>query len=238
MSDVHANLAALEAVLADADAHHADAVWHLGDLVGYGPDPDRVVEMMGARGAICVMGNHDAAAAGIIGTEWFNPAAAQASRWTAETISGASREWLANLPHVEQQGPWTLAHGTLRDPLFEYLSTFEAARGHFAAMPAAYSCVGHTHLPLVIQEVEPGQLDSFAPADGDVVEFGNERLCFNPGGTGQPRDGDPRACYALLDTAAGSITFRRVAYDFSMTQKRMVDAGLPQTLVTRLAVGR
>jgi predicted phosphodiesterase len=238
MSDVHANLAALEAVLADAEALHADALWHLGDLVGYGPDPDRVIEIMGIEGAICVMGNHDAAAAGVIGTEWFNPAAARAACWTAETITEASRRWLANLPRIDQEGFWTLAHGTLRDPLFEYLSTFESARGHFETMPTPYSCVGHTHLPLVVREVAPGQLDAFAPGDSDVIELGEERLCFNPGGAGQPRNGDPRASYALLDTDAGSITFRRVDYDFCVTQQRMVEAGLPEPLVARLAVGR
>jgi predicted phosphodiesterase len=238
LSDVHANLAALEAVLADADAGRADSVWHLGDLVGYGPDPDRVIEIMVIEGATCVMGNHDAAAAGSIGPAGFNPAAARAADWTAATITQASREWLTNLPQIEEQGFYTLTHGTLKDPLFEYLSTFETARSHFDVLSTPYSCVGHTHLPLVIREVAPRRFEAFAPRDEDVVELGEERLCFNPGGTGQPRDGDPRACYALLDTDAGAITFHRVAYDVTVTQRRMVNAGLPERLVKRLAVGR
>ncbi|MCZ2112153.1 MAG: metallophosphoesterase family protein [Dehalococcoidia bacterium] len=238
LSDVHANLVALEAVLADADAERADRVWHLGDLVGYGPEPDRVIELMVIEGATCVMGNHDAAAAGLTGTEWFNPVAAEAAKWTAERISTASREWLANLPKIERDGFYTLTHGTLRDPLWEYLTTFETARGHFALMETPYSCVGHTHLPLIIREVAPGRFDAFAPEDGAVVELGEERLCFNPGGVGQPRDGDPRASYAVLDTDAGSITFHRVEYDVATTQRRMREVGLPEPLVTRLQAGR
>lgn len=238
LSDVHANMAALEAVLADADAQRTEGVWHLGDLVGYGPDPDRVIEIMVIEGAVCVMGNHDAAAAGTIGTDRFNTTAANAARWTAETISAPSREWLAGLPQIATQEFYTLVHGTLADPLFEYLSTFEAARSHFALQQTPYSCVGHTHMPLVLREIAPGRLDVVAPDDGDVVELGEERLCFNPGGTGQPRDGDPRACYAVLDTGAGALTFHRVEYDVTATQRRMVDAGLPELLVSRLAMGR
>ena len=238
LSDVHANLAALEAVLAAAEAESYDAVWHMGDLVGYGPDPDTVIERMVVVGAACVMGNHDAAAAGIISTEHFNQMAAQAIRWTMAHASDASLEYLAGLPEVMSVTVYTRVHGTARDPIWEYLITFEAAKGHFDAVTTPYSIVGHTHLPLVVREVSPGRVDAWTPADGETIELGEDRVCINPGGVGQPRDGDPRSCYALLDSEAGTVTFHRVAYDVVRTQERMRKAGLPRMLVERLAVGR
>lgn len=238
LSDVHANLAALEAVLSDADAERAEHVWHLGDLVGYGPDVDRVIEIMVIEGATCVMGNHDAAVAGLIGTESFNHLAAKAVLWTAQHMSNASKEYLAGLPQVAHDSFYTLTHGTLRDPLWEYLVTFETARGHFDCMETPYSVVGHTHIPMVVRETSPGRFDAISPGDGEVIELGEERLCINPGGTGQPRDGDPRACYAVLDTDAGTVTYHRVQYDVPEVQRRILAAGLPEALAARLAQGR
>lgn len=238
LSDVHANLAALEAVLADADAENYDAVWHMGDLVGYGPQPDAVIERMVLAGAGCVMGNHDAAAVGAISLEQFNPLAAQAIRWTMGHISDASVEYLSALPEVLSDPVYTRVHGTARNPLWEYLSTFEAAKGHFDALTTPYSIVGHTHLPLVVREVAPGRVDAWTPTDGECVELGEERLCINPGGVGQPRDGDPRSCYAMLDSEAGTVTFKRIEYNIAETQRRMREAGLPRMLVERLALGR
>lgn len=238
LADVHSNLAALEAVLADAEGDRYDAVWHMGDLVGYGPDPDSVIERMVLEGAGCVMGNHDAAAAGIIPLGQFNPTAAEAMRWTIDHIYDASLGYLAALPDVISDQVYTRVHGTARDPIWEYLSTFEAAKGHFEAVSTPYSIVGHTHLPLVVREIAPGRVDAWTPADGECVELGEERLCINPGGVGQPRDGDPRSCYALLDSDAGTVTFRRIAYDVPAAQARMRAAGLPRMLIERLATGR
>lgn len=238
LSDIHANLAALEAVLADANDRGADTVWNMGDSVGYGPNPDRVVELLVIEGAQCVMGNHDAAVAGLIGTEEFNHLAAAAARWTIEHTSVATREYLAGLPKSEKDGFYTRCHGTLRNPVWEYLTTFDAANGHFAAQETPYSVVGHTHLPLVVREVSPGRVEATTPEAGGVVELGEERLSINPGSVGQPRDGDPRASYAMLDTASGTVSFHRVEYDIADTQRRMREAGLPEPLATRLELGR
>lgn len=238
LSDVHSNLAALEAVLADAEADSYDKVWHMGDLVGYGPDPDAVIERMVLEGAECVMGNHDAAAAGIIDTDAFNAIAAKAILWTMDHITEASREFLAVLPRVLEDAVYTRVHGTAQDPVWEYLSTFESATRHFSAVRTPYSIVGHTHLPLIVREVAPGRFDAWTPEDGQCVELGEERICINPGGVGQPRDGDPRASYALLDTDAGTVTFRRVPYEVEQTQQRMRERGLPPMLIERLALGR
>ncbi len=238
ISDVHANLAALEAVLRDADAERTEAIWNLGDVVGYGADPDRVIELMVIEGARCVMGNHDAAVAGLISTETFNGMASKAIAWTVLHTTPQTREYLAGLPRVEKDGFYTLLHGTLREPLWEYLTTFEAARAHFEVQETPYSIVGHTHLPLVVREVRPGRVEATTPEADAVIELGEERLCINPGSTGQPRDGDPRASYAVLDTDAGTLAYHRVAYDIKASQKRMLEAGLPDALAGRLAIGR
>jgi diadenosine tetraphosphatase ApaH/serine/threonine PP2A family protein phosphatase len=238
LSDVHANLAALEAVLAHAEAHGAEGVWHTGDLVGYGPDPEEVIARLREIGAACVIGNHDAAVAGLIGTEDFNALAAAASAWTTERITAEGKAFLAALPEVERDGNYTRVHGTLRDPVWEYLVTYEAARAHFELQETTHSVVGHTHLPLVVWETAPGEMDALRPEDGTVFELGERRCCLNPGGVGQPRDGDPRACYALLDTGDGTVTFRRVPYDVAATQRRMIELGLPEALANRLARGR
>jgi len=238
LADVHANLDALEAVLKDAARHGIAEIWHLGDLVGYGPDPDAVVGRLAGTGAACVMGNHDAAAAGLLSTDDFNRLAAEAAAWTARTITEATREFLRSLPLVSRDGIVSRAHGTLREPLWEYLTTIPAAKAQFAAQQTRLSVVGHTHLPLVIHEEEDGEISAEVPDEGDIVFVRDGRHCINPGGVGQPRDGDPRACYALLDLSTGTVSFRRVAYDIGAVQARMRAAGLPEPLIERLARGR
>lgn len=237
LSDVHSNLAALEAVLSHAAGRRYAALWHMGDLVGYGPEPDAVIERMVTEGASCVLGNHDAAAAGIIGTEAFNEPAAQAARWTMDVISNASRAYLAALPRVEVEGDFTRLHGTADDPIWEYLDSYDAARRHFATVSTRYSVVGHTHLPLVVTELDGGEVTALTPEDGEQIELSEARTCLNPGSTGQPRDGDPRASYALLDTSVPRVTFYRVEYDIPRTQSRMRERGLPRMLIERLALG-
>jgi len=238
LSDVHSNLTALEAVLADAAARGTEATWHLGDLVGYGPDPDAVVERLQAIDAACVMGNHDAAAVRLLSTADFNPLAAEAIEWTATIISETTRAYLRALPLVTTDGEVTRVHGSLREPLWEYLTTMPIAKAHFAAQETRLSAVGHTHLPLVVFEEEDGSIESEVPGDGDIILMGEGRACINPGGVGQPRDGDPRAAYAIFDTRTGAASFHRVPYDIAAVQTRMRAAALPTPLIDRLSRGR
>ena len=238
LADVHANLDALEAVLKHAARHGTTETWHVGDLVGYGPDPDAVVERLASIGADCVMGNHDAAAAGLLGTDDFNRLASEAAAWTAEIITPATREYLRALPLVTRDGMVTRAHGSLREPLWEYLTTIPAAKAQFAAQQTRLSIVGHTHTPLVIHEEDDGEISAEVPGEADIVFVRDGRHCINPGGVGQPRDGDPRASYAVLNLATGTASFYRVAYDIGAVQSRMRAAGLPEPLIDRLARGR
>ena len=237
ISDVHSNLVALEAVLADAEGRGADAIWNLGDTVGYGPDPNSVVARLAEAGAVSVLGNHDAAATGRIGTEWFNRLAAEAAEWTRDHLEPETAAYLGSLSEVAREGDWSLAHGTLREPIWEYLITEEAAEGHFERQETPYSAVGHTHVPLRVERGERG-VEGSAPAEGKTVALGEGPLCINPGSVGQPRDGDPRASYALVDGDEGTVTHHRVTYDVAKTQRRMADAGLPRELAARLSAGR
>ncbi len=234
ISDVHGNLAALESIL-DALSPF-DAVWHLGDVVGYGPEPVGVVRRLEAEGALGVRGNHDAAAIGEIDTEWFNDAARLAVEWSARQLSPEATDWLAGNPHSRVEGEFTLAHGSPRDPLWEYLYSTSLARANLAAFSTPYCLVGHTHIPLAFRETD-GAVEMIAPEDGTVLELDARRTILNPGGVGQPRDGDPRASGALLDTSARTMTWRRAPYAVAVTQRAMQVAGLPQRLIDRLEQG-
>jgi diadenosine tetraphosphatase ApaH/serine/threonine PP2A family protein phosphatase len=237
LSDVHANLSALEAILEHAASPGYDAVWVAGDLVGYGPDPDAVVERLDEAGALAVMGNHDAATLGMLPLKQFNDLAAAAVRWTQEHTTEATREYLARLPRVRYEGDFTIVHGTLRDPLWEYMSSRDAAEAHLRLQQTPFSAVGHTHYQLLAW-LDGKSVDSHTPADGEECPLGEGPLVVNPGGAGQPRDRDVRVAYAMLDLEARSVRFLRVPYDIAATQERMRQAGLPELLAARLAVGR
>jgi predicted phosphodiesterase len=234
LSDIHANLIALDAVLADAGS--VDAVWQLGDVVGYGPEPDGVVARLASIGAIGVRGNHDAIACGGSGIEWFNPEARRALEWTREVISADTQRWLAALPERWSSGQFTLVHGSPRDPTWEYVVSAAVARAGMAALSTRHGLHGHTHVPMAWR-ADGALVAMMDPRDQTTVELDDRTTLLNPGSVGQPRDGDPRASWALLDTEAGTMAWHRVAYDIAAVQSRMVDAGLPQPLVNRLAFG-
>jgi predicted phosphodiesterase len=242
VSDVHANLVALEAVLRDGEREGPiDAVWSLGDCVGYGPQPAECIARLKGFGAAMVAGNHERAATGAIGTEDFNPDAAAAAQWTKERLSPDEKSFLDGLPEVANQNSFTLVHGTLRWPIWEYLLDADAALGHLALQETPFGLVGHTHVPMLVVEdrmsFEGCQL--FRLADGERVDLHETmRIVLNPGSVGQPRDGDPRASYAVYDSEANSITLHRVEYAINETQKLMVEAGLPRWLIERLSSGR
>jgi diadenosine tetraphosphatase ApaH/serine/threonine PP2A family protein phosphatase len=237
LSDIHANAAALQAILAHAGELGHDAVWVAGDLVGYGPDPDAVVERLAGLGATCVMGNHDAATCGLLPLEDFNDNAAAAVRWTREHASEGTRKYLEGLPEVRREGDFTIVHGTLRQPLWEYMSTRATAEAHLRLQETPYSIVGHTHHQL-LASLADGRFTYESPEGGETFALGDGPLVINAGGAGQPRDHDVRVGFALLDVGAKSVQFFRVPYDIAATQQRMREAGLPEILAARLGVGR
>lgn len=234
LSDIHSNLTALDAVLAKIG--EVDAIWHLGDTVGYGPEPDGVVSRLTERGAVGVRGNHDAAAAGGNEIDWFNPDARAAMEWTRTTISEPTRAWLAALPLRRMESNFTLVHGSPRDPIWEYVTSAALARAGLSAISTEHGLHGHTHVPIAFTMVD-GRMRTLAPRAGNTVALGEGRTLLNPGSVGQPRDHDPRASYLLLDLVAGTATWGRVAYDFDAVGAQMMAAGLPPRLAERLRVG-
>ncbi len=235
LSDIHANLVALDAVLAAIGP--VDAIWHLGDVVGYGPEPDAVVERLDRAGAVGVAGNHDRAAAGGPEIDWFNPDARAAMEWTRRRIAPKTKAWLAAQPERRTESDRLLVHGSPRDPIWEYITSANIAKANFEALPTAIGLFGHTHLPAAWLERD-GHLEGSAPTASSSVSLANgTRALLNPGSVGQPRDGDPRASWLELDADACTATWRRVAYDIPAVQREMRSAGLPARLVERLRHG-
>lgn len=239
ISDIHANLTALEAVLADAAGFNYQAVWCLGDLVGYGPQPNACVDRVSALpGLVCLVGNHDKAVLGEIDIATFNHDARAAIEWTRAELSAGHRDYLKSLQPQACSGDFTLVHGSPRRPLWEYILDPDVARDNFACFSTRYCLFGHTHVPIIYhQPGASGLCPDSAPQFGQAQALSVERLMINPGSVGQPRDGRPEACYALVDTAASTWEHRRAAYDIARTQTEMRTAGLPDRLITRLAVG-
>lgn len=234
LSDIHANLPALEAVLEALG--RVDAVWHLGDVVGYGPHPDEVVARLRELGAVGVRGNHDAAALDLALAELFNADARRAIEWTAGRIAPATRAWLADLPERREIEGVTLVHGSPREPTWEYVTTAAGASANLAAFTTVHLLYGHTHVPIAFRDGD-GRLETLEPTDGSSLALDARRVLANPGSVGQPRDGDPRASAAILDTATSTLTWHRFAYPIAETQAAMRMAMLPARLVTRLEHG-
>jgi diadenosine tetraphosphatase ApaH/serine/threonine PP2A family protein phosphatase len=234
VSDLHSNLVALDAVIAAAG--RVDGWWHLGDVVGYGPEPDLVVGRLRDLDAVGIQGNHDAAALGGPEIDWFNPDARRAMEWTRMTISPGTRTWLAGLQPTRVIGEMTLVHGSPRDPIWEYVTSVPVARANLAVLATRVGLHGHTHLPMAWLE-EDGSIEVVSPSDGSVLDLRGRRALVNPGSVGQPRDGDPRAAYLVLDSEADTVTWRRVEYDIAAVQAAMREAGLPANLSARLGAG-
>ena len=234
LSDIHSNLPALEAVLAAAGA--VDAVWHLGDVVGYGPEPNAVVRRLRDIGAIGVRGNHDAAAVGGPEIDWFNPDARTAMEWTRAALEPDALAWLRELPERRVEDFVELVHGSHRQPIWEYVTSAATARANLELLEQPIGLHGHTHVPVAWLDTA-GDVRGRRVADGETLALDGRRALVNPGSVGQPRDGDPRASFLILDPAAGSMSWHRVAYDIGPVQAAMADAGLPRSLAARLAVG-
>lgn len=236
VSDVHSNLTALDAVLAAAGAEGPlDAVWCLGDIVGYGPWPLETVRRIRSLDAVCIQGNHDAGAIGRISLDTFNYAAREACRWNGEQLDDETRSFLKDLPDTVAVAGFTLVHGTPRDPLWEYLTGHAGAVAALASIGTRDALVGHTHHQLAFED---GRGAASPGPGGLTVTRDGGRLVVNPGSVGQPRDRDPRAAFAVYDSEADTLSLRRAAYDVAATQRAMEQVGLPEPLISRLSAGR
>jgi len=234
VSDIHGNLHALEAVLEAIDRDAPDELWCLGDLVGYGPRPNRCCARMAERADVCLIGNHDLAALGRLDLEIFSPDAAVSDAWTAENLEQETRAFLEPLePQGEREGVG-LFHASPRDPVWEYVLSPGIAYAGLAATTQQLVLVGHSHVALHFHL----STTTLATAEGGVeLDLGDDRWLLNPGSVGQPRDTDPRAAWLLLDLEAGKATFRREAYDIAATQAEIRERGLPEALAARLEHG-
>lgn len=236
ISDIHANQPALEAVMVDAG--DVDEYWCLGDMVGYGPNPNECIDMLRRTKHVCIAGNHDWAAIGRVSTADFNADASAAIDWTVARLTEDSRRYLENLPLTIENHDITLAHGSPRDPIWEYIiypNTAQANLGHFAT-PSCF--VGHTHLPVVFSCHAPaGPCTNVDPACDEPFPLDDGRKVINPGSVGQPRDGIRDASYMILDLDVRTGQYRRVPYDVEETQRRMQVANLPSRLWMRLSYG-
>ncbi len=237
VSDIHANLAALEAVLAEIDGEAPDELWCLGDLVGYGPRPSECTELVAARAAICLAGNHDLAVIGKLDLLEFSGDAGEAARWTREVLTDGARAYLDGLEPSGARADVALYHASARDPIWEYVLSDETAAATMAIAGTRLVLVGHSHAALQVTLRDEALSGGLAPA-GTEVDLAEAVVLLNPGSVGQPRDGDPRAAWLLLDLDANRASFRRVAYDVARTQAEIRDAGLPELLALRLADGQ
>lgn len=238
ISDIHANLAALEAVLDSASDF--DKIWCLGDLVGYGPDPNECIDKLREFDHLCVAGNHDWAVLGKLDLDDFNPDAQKASRWTQAQLTSDNRDYLESLPTTLIEEGFTLAHGSPRQPVWEYVLYPSVARSNFEHFGTQFCFIGHTHIPVIFQLV-PQEFGEYCqmvqPSLNGPTSLEEYRQIINSGSVGQPRDGDPRASYALLDIEHLTIEYQRVPYPIEKTQQRMTEADLPSRLVNRLSYG-
>lgn len=251
ISDIHANLTALDEVLAHAarvewlDRTGFDAVWSLGDAVGYGPWPNECVQRLQEfDGHLRVAGNHDWAALGRLDADDFNPEARAMVLWTQQQLDDASLAYLRGLPDRPlRRGDWTVTHASPREPVWEYISNGGVARENYGHFDTPFCLVGHTHVPRIYRLTPvPGPEQVVctvhqAVYDREISLAGSHSLIVNPGSVGQPRDNDPRAAYALLEVEQALWCFRRVRYDVEVTQAAMRKAGLPERLIARLAYG-
>lgn len=237
ISDVHANLVALEAVVEAAGEF--DALWNLGDIVGYGPRPGQCIDyILRLNPAASLIGNHDWAAIGRLQLDEFNPVARYATYWTTAQLTTSHMHYLEGLPNRVIDGDWMLVHASPRHPIWEYVYTAKVAQENFELFDTQVCFLGHTHVQLFISEsMASAGKTPLQPRDGEEISITRERYIINPGSVGQPRDSNPDAAFAIFDTETKVVTFRRTPYDVALTQQQMDDAGLPRPLITRLALG-
>ncbi|MBA3370008.1 MAG: metallophosphoesterase family protein [Thermoleophilaceae bacterium] len=238
LSDVHANLPALRAVLADIDRTQVDEIWCLGDLVGYGAQPDACVALAEERCHLCLIGNHDLAVLGKLDIRDFSGLAAAAAEWTRGRIGDKSLDFLAELDPEDTSGEIGLFHGSPRNPIWEYVLSVPQAESCMEAMEARVGAVGHSHVALCFWRENGGEAGGRQAPEATEVDLSHGRWLLNPGAVGQPRDGDPRAAWLLLDLDQDTATWKRVDYPIAEAADAIRVAGLPRALSDRLFRGQ
>ncbi len=235
IGDIHGNLEALQAVLEDVDEQGVDEILCVGDVVGYGADPEACLELMAERSSALVSGNHDYAAAAESSLEYFNPYARRALQWTAEQLSPDAQQALADLPLTAPMDGFALVHSSFFAPeRFDYIFAPSQARVSFLKQDVPLAFFGHTHLPVAFFDTDPVTY-SLEP---EVTLDPETKALVNVGSVGQPRDEDARACYAIYDSERHLVSLRRVTYNIEGAARKITDAGLPEILAERLFLGR
>jgi len=239
ISDIHANLDALDTVLADIQDRDVDRIVCLGDIVGYGPEPNECVGRVREVAQVTVVGNHDYAALGLLDTLAFNEYARAAADWTSDHISEAARDFLLMLPLTVELDGMRLVHASPLEPAdWTYVLSFHEAERQFEAFEEKLCFIGHSHLPVVIEQGENGLEALQFPSDGSGLSLDpDRRYIVNVGSVGQPRDRDPRAGYCIYDDAVHEVSLHRLDYAVPAVQEKVVAAGLPPFLAMRLAAG-
>ncbi|MEJ7892426.1 MAG: metallophosphoesterase family protein [Solirubrobacteraceae bacterium] len=238
VTDVHGNRPAFESVIAAAGEAGADEMWCLGDLVGYGAEPDACVDLAHRHCAVCLSGNHDLGVVGVLSLEDFSRGARIAAEWTQENISADSREFLLALTPSAEAGGYGLFHASPRDPVWEYVLSGLTAELCFDATDFPVSFIGHSHVALSFHRPAGEPTSGSTRREGDELDVSEGEWLLNPGGAGQPRDGDPRAAYLLLDTERKTVRWCRAEYDIAAAQAAIRAARLPDSLAERLAFGQ
>ena len=241
ISDIHGNLHALRAVLGALADEKLDAIWCLGDMVGYGADPDACTALVRERCQTCLVGNHDLALLEAIDISTFSETAAAAVEWTRKNVSEETINFLSSLEPSASQAGVGLFHASPRDPVWEYVLSTDQAEAGLEAQEERVGLIGHSHIALFFMRAEgarPGYAQGAQASDGAEVEIGEGSWLLNPGSVGQPRDGDPRAAWLELDTEEWVARYHRVPYDIEGAAAAILTAGLPNVLAERLEVGR
>jgi len=240
LTDIHANLPALEAVLADIDEADVEEIWCLGDVVGYGAQPDACAKLVAKRCDLSLVGNHDLAVTGEIDTEVFSASAAAAVEWTQSNCEKKTIEFLEGLEPKDEDHEVGLYHASPRDPVWEYVLAVDQAKECMDEQSARVSVIGHSHVALFFSDgAGPNGSPAGSQAEGGrELDLGEGRWLLNPGSVGQPRDGDPRGAWLELDTKGWRCTYHRVDYEIDRAAEAIREARLPELLADRLYVGQ
>lgn len=243
ISDIHANLPALEAVLESIDEAAVEEIWCLGDVVGYGAQPDECTEVVRERCALCLVGNHDLAVLGELDVSSFSSAAAEAVSWTIDRAQESSLEFLRSLAPQGEREDVGLFHASPRDAIWEYVLSLEQAEECMNVQSRRISLIGHSHVALFFvrptgSEGEPGEVRGAQAPSGATLDLGDGTWLINPGSVGQPRDGDRRAAWLALDTEEWTARFHRITYEIDLAAEPIAAARLPQHLADRLYLGQ